>query len=122
MPTTVYVIDPYPDERRWMESALARLAENIVFLDNAEVLLGSLPESASACLIASADADQAATLKLVRDLRVGGAMLPVIVLGPYTAFRTAVDIARLEATDFLERPVSVRQLRTAVRRAIAGLK
>jgi len=122
MSTTVYVIDPYPDERRWIESALARLADDIVFIDNAEPLLNALPEGTSACLIASADADQAATLKLVRDLRVGGAMLPVIVLGPYTAFRTAVDIARLEATDFLERPVSMRQLRSAVRRAVAGVE
>jgi FixJ family two-component response regulator len=30
-----------------------------------------------------------------------------------------VDIARLAATDFLERPVSIRQLRTAVRKALA---
>jgi DNA-binding NtrC family response regulator len=49
-------------------------------------------------------------------------MLPVIVLGSHHAFRTAVDIARLEATDFLERPVSVRQLRAAVRRACPGVK
>ena len=56
-------------------------------------------------------------LKLVRELRDRGATLPVIVLGPYSAFRTAVEIARLEATDFLERPVSARQLRTAVSKA-----
>jgi FixJ family two-component response regulator len=56
---------------------------------------------------------------MVRELRAAGATMPVIVLGPYSAFRTAVSIARIEATDFLERPVSVRQLRAAVRRAIA---
>jgi FixJ family two-component response regulator len=44
-------------------------------------------------------------------------MLPVIVLGSHGAFRTAVDIARFAATDFLERPVSARQLRAAVCRA-----
>jgi DNA-binding NtrC family response regulator len=46
----------------------------------------------------------------------------VIVLGSHRAFRTAVNIARLEATDFLERPVSARQLRAAVRRACSGAK
>ena len=34
-------------------------------------------------------------------LRGRGATLPVIVLGPHGAFWTAVEIARLEATDFL---------------------
>jgi FixJ family two-component response regulator len=70
-----------------------------------------------ACLVASAEPDEAATLKLVRELRGRGATLPVIVLGPDSAFRTAVEIARLEATDFLERPVSARQLRAAVSNA-----
>jgi FixJ family two-component response regulator len=45
-------------------------------------------------------------------------MLAVIVLGPPSAFRMAVDIARLERTDFLERPVTGRQLRAAVRKAV----
>jgi len=48
--------------------------------------------------------------------------LPVIALGPHTAFREAVDIARLEGTDFLERPVTARQLRAAVRRACTDVK
>ena len=46
----------------------------------------------------------------------------MIVLGPHSAFRTAVDIARLTRTDFLERPVSVRQLRAALRRAVNDVK
>jgi FixJ family two-component response regulator len=49
-------------------------------------------------------------------------MLPAIVLGPHSAFRTAVDIARLDATDFLERPVSESELRRAVRRACGAVK
>lgn len=48
--------------------------------------------------------------------------VPVIVLGPHTAFRSAIDIARLDATDFLERPVSMRQLHAAVCRACPEVK
>ncbi len=117
MPITVYVIDPDPDERTWIQSALARNVDAVVVLDDGATLLACLPVPEGACLIASAEPDEAATLKLVRELRGRGATLPVIVLGPHSAFRTAVDIARFEATDFLQRPVSARQLCAAVSKA-----
>ncbi|MEJ8826109.1 hypothetical protein WKW80_29465 [Variovorax humicola] len=117
MSTIVYVVGFKPDERVWIESALGRSIESVVFLDDGEALFASEASNPGHCVIASADADASATLKLVRELRDRRVTLPVIVLGPYTAFRTAIDIARLKATDFLERPVSVRQLRAAVHRA-----
>ncbi|MDM0075565.1 response regulator [Variovorax sp. J2P1-59] len=117
MLTIVHIVGFKPDERAWMESAFGRSVASVVFVDDDEALLASVPSGPGHCLIASADVDGAATLRLVRELRKRGVTLPVIVLGPHTAFRTAIDIARLEATDFLERPVSVRQLRAAVHRA-----
>jgi len=122
MPTTVYVVDPDPDERAWIASTLAPSVDDLAFLDDGRTLLASVPNAAGSCLLTSADADEAATLKLVRELRNSGATLPVIVLGPHSAFRTAVEIAQLEATDFLERPVSMRQLRAAIRRACTDVK
>jgi len=122
MPTTVYVVDPAPDDRVWIASTLAPSVDDLVFVDDGAALLASVPGGTGSCLITSADADEAATLELVRDLRRSGAALPVIVLGPHSAFRTAVEIARLPATDFLERPVSARQLRDAVRRACTHAK
>ena len=116
MSTTVHVLGFKQDERAWIESALARIADAVEFVDDGEEFLARPPSGPGRCLIASADVDDAATLGLVRALRQRGVDLPVIVLGPHSAFRTAVDIARLEATDFLERPVSVRELRAAVRR------
>jgi len=122
MPTTVYVVDPDPADRAWIQSALGRSVNAVVFVDDGQALLANLPCDEGACLIAFAEPDETATLGLVRELRGRGAMLPVIVLGSHRAFRTAVDIARLEATDFLERPVGARQLRAAIRRACAGGK
>jgi two-component system response regulator FixJ len=122
MPTTVYLIDPDPDERTWIQSTLASSVDAFVVLDDGAALLARLPAGEGACLIATAEPDEAATLKFVRELRGRGALLPVIVLGPHSAFRMAVDIARLEATDFLERPVSARQLRAAVHRACPAVK
>jgi two-component system response regulator FixJ len=117
MPTTVYVIDPDPDERSWIQSVLARSVDAVTVLDDGSALPANPLGCEGACLVASAEPDKTATLRLVRALRGRGVMLPVIVLGPHSAFRTAVDLARLEATDFLERPVSARQLRAAVSKA-----
>jgi DNA-binding NtrC family response regulator len=122
MPSHVYVVVADPHDRAWIESALVRWVDAVVFLDDPHGLPAKLPRGPGHCLIASADEDPAATLRLVRELRSAGAALPVIVLGPHSAFRTAVDIARLDATDFLERPVSVRQLCAAVRRACPETK
>ncbi|HTO46104.1 MAG TPA: hypothetical protein VML91_00495 [Burkholderiales bacterium] len=120
MAPTVYVVDAEPEERKWIESVLAPAAACVVFLDDGAALLAHVPPPQEACLIAFADRDRDVALDLIRGLRRGGSELPVIVLGPLSAFRTAVDIARLEATDFLERPVSERELQRAVRRACAG--
>jgi FixJ family two-component response regulator len=120
MPTTVYVVAAPQADRRWIELALARAAgTNTVFLADQATLLAN-PPSGRSCVIALADANELATLALVRELRNQGSLLPVIVLGSHTAFRTAVEIARLPATDFLERPVSAHQLRAAILRACPG--
>ncbi len=113
----VFVIDPDLEERERIESALGPSGASVVFFNDGASLLAHSPACASACLIAAAEPDEGATLDLVRELRRRGIALPVIVLGSHSAFRTAVDIARLEATDFLERPVSARDLQRAVRRA-----
>jgi len=121
MAKTVYVVESNPDERKWIESVLERSVEAVVFVDDGATLLAHPPPCEGGCVIASAEPDEAATLKLVRTLRSQGVRVPVIVLGPHSAFRTAVDLARLEATDFLERPVSARQLRAAVQKSASGL-
>lgn len=120
MSTAAYVIESDPNERTWIESSLARSVDAVVFVEDGVALFSRLPCGDGVCLIASTEPDAAATLDLVRELRSRGATLPVIVLGPHSAFRTAVDIARLEATDFLERPVSARKLATAVCMALGS--
>ena len=44
MGTTVYVIDPDPVERKWIESVLARSVEAVVCLDSVEALLADPPD------------------------------------------------------------------------------
>ena len=117
MGTSVYVIDPDPEERKRIETALAPSGASLVFFEDDAKLLAAVPAAELTCLIATAEIDGTATLELVRELRRRGISTPVIVLGSHAAFRSAVDIARLEATEFLERPVSVWELQRAVRSA-----
>lgn len=116
MAHTVYVLEPDPAERSWIETALAGDGRALAFVDDAAALFGHLPAQAGDCLVCAAEPDAAQALDLVRRLRRRGECLPVVVVGPHSAFRTAVDVARLEATDFLERPFSAQRLRAALAR------
>jgi hypothetical protein len=69
MAITVYVIDPDRDERTWIQSALAPSVDAVIVLENASTLLENPLGCKGACLVASAEPDEKATLKLVRDLR-----------------------------------------------------
>jgi len=116
MGITVYVADPDPEERGWVESVLAPGVGRVRAFEDTRSLLPLLRGHEDACLIVAVEPDGAAIVEFVRALREAGIPLPVIALGPATAFRTAVGLARLEGTDFLERPVSSANLCAAVYR------
>lgn len=114
--STVFVLESDPAERDSLAAALAGIGDAQVLLGRCEALFDHLPARAGDCLVCGADIDGVSAAELVRTLRQRGEKLPVLVTGPITAFRTAVDVARLEAADFLERPVSARRLRSALQR------
>jgi len=114
MTQTVYVLERDPAERQWIEHALQGTGRSLVFVEDVEALAGRLPARDGDCLVCGAEPDGAAALQLVRGLRQRGERLPVVVIGPHSAFRSAVDVARLEATDFIERPGSAQRLRAAL--------
>ncbi|MBN8509885.1 MAG: hypothetical protein J0L57_14905 [Burkholderiales bacterium] len=113
---TVYVLEPDPAERSRLVQALAGVGAEQVLLDRREALFDRLPACAGDGLVCGAEIGGVSAAELVRELRRRGERLPVVVTGPITAFRTAVDVARLDAADFLERPVSARRLRGALQR------
>lgn len=117
MRPSAYVINFDPRERKWIEEILSPSVEAVHGLDDAEALLAVLTGREGACLIVSVEPNEAAALDLVRELRLLGSNIPVIAVGSETAFRTATAIARLECTDFLERPLIAHKLRAAVGRA-----
>jgi DNA-binding NtrC family response regulator len=116
MNTTAYVIDPDPDERKRIEAFLSPGVEVVCGLDDAEALLAVLGVRDEVCLIVSLEPNEEAVRELVCELRLSGSEIPVIVVGSRTAFRAATKIARLEFTDFLQRPLTAHKLRAAVER------
>ena len=118
MPAAVFVVNPAHDNRGWIAAALASTDYVVEFVADGAGLFARLPSAHPACVVSFVEPDARAALQLVREVRHKFPDLPVIVLGPHSAFRTAVDIARLPATDFLELPVSNWQLRLAIGKAL----
>lgn len=116
MNTTAYVIDPDPEERERIEAILSPSVEVVCGFGDAEALLAALRVRDEVCLIVSLEPNEEAVRELVGELRLSGSEIPVIVVGSRTAFRAATEIARLEFTDFLQRPLTAHKLRAAVER------
>jgi DNA-binding NtrC family response regulator len=122
MSATAYLVDPDPEERKRIEAILSPSVAVVCGLGDAEALLAMLGVREGACLIVSLEPDEEAVRELVCELRLSGSEIPVIVVGSGTAFRTATEIAGLEFTDFLERPLTAHKLRSAVERACSVRK
>ena len=116
---TVYVLERDPAECRWIESVLKGQVRTLIFLEDGATLLDWLAAQGGDCLLCGVEPDASVVLELVRSLRRYGQALPVVVLGPHSAFRAAVDVARLSGTDFLQRPVSAQRLRAALHKVTA---
>jgi FixJ family two-component response regulator len=71
-------------------------------------------------VLATADLPGPGEHALIDVIRDRGLSLAVIVVGDVSDFAAAVDMLRAGAIDFLERPVSDRRLRSAVREAVGA--
>lgn len=115
MRKTAYVLLSDAAERAWIDAALQRCVDRVVFLDGVASLPVRADEDEAECLIVSVEPVEHGVVKTIGDLRGSGNTIAVIALGSHAAFRQAIDIARMHATDFLERPVSDHELRQAVK-------
>jgi len=116
MKRTAYVLLADANERARIDAALARCVDRIVFVAGIDELPAQPAADEADCLILSADPLEVDAVTAIDALRRQGNGIPVIALGSHAAFRQAVHIARMDATDVLERPVSDRELRRAVQR------
>lgn len=115
---TLSVIDPDPVERHRLQSVLSAVAETVAAFENVETFLAQVDALDSEGLVASAALPR--LLALLKWLKRRGVALPVIVLDRDTAFRTAVEIMRAGAADFIESGFDDRHLLAAVRKVAHG--
>ena len=115
MGRTVYVLLPDAREREWVKATLAKKMGRVV-CSTTSASCRRTRRVGNACLIVSAEPIEDGAVKLINELRDQGNAIAVIALGSHAVFRVAIDIARMDGTDFLERPVSDRELLQAVQR------
>ena len=116
MTGTLSLIDPDPTERRRLQSVLAAEADTVAVFESIETFLAQAGALEGRCLVVSAALPEPELLALLKVLQRRVVALPVIVLDRDTAFRTAVEIMRAGATDFIEPGFGDRRLLAAVRR------
>lgn len=115
----IYVIDPDPTQQHRIVNAVTPEAEAVLPFSSAEAFLESMPLRTPALLIAAAALPGMGVPQLIRELRRAAVELPVIAIGVDADVQAAVELMRAGAADFIERPVSARQLRNAVRKLVS---
>jgi FixJ family two-component response regulator len=118
MHETVHIVDPEAHERARLATALAGEPLCVRTYASAKQFLEQVGETSSGCVLATADLPGPGVRALIDVIRDRGLSLAVIVVGDVSDFAAAVDMVRAGAIDFLERPVSDRRLRSAVREAV----
>ena len=114
MKQMLYFIEPDPSERRRLQSVLAAEVESVTAFESIESFLAQAVELEGGCLVVSAALP--GLLALLETFQRRVAAPPVIVLDQDTALRTAVDLMRAGAADFIEPGFGDRRLLAAVRR------
>jgi FixJ family two-component response regulator len=114
MTHTLYLVDPDPTERRRLQSVLAAEADVVAAFESIETFLAQASEMEGECLVVSAALPEPELLALIESLQRRPAALPVIVLDRDTELRTAVNLMRAGAADFIEPGFGDRQLLAVV--------
>jgi DNA-binding NtrC family response regulator len=114
----VFLIGVRPAECRQVNDALSSEPVIVTNYDNAELFLQQINEDASGCVLVPCDLAGMGVRALIREVLQRHLPLAVVVIGRKPDLATAVELVRRGATDFLEQPLSNRQIRSIVRRTI----
>jgi FixJ family two-component response regulator len=120
MAETLFIVNPSPEERRRILTALSAETLAVESYDGAAQFLGRVTPAASGCVVAPIDLPGIGLRALIDEINRRSLALAVIVLGRDSELAGAVELVRAGAFDFLEHPFSDRQLRSVVRRAIGA--
>ncbi|MFK7930376.1 MAG: sigma-54-dependent transcriptional regulator [Myxococcota bacterium] len=119
MKGTIVVCD---DEEliRWSLTAhLTSEGYTAIGTDNGQQALDAVAEHGADLLLTDLKMPVMDGLTAIRELRLGGSTIPVVVLTAHGAVDTAVEATQLGASGYLQKPFDVREVTLAVERALA---
>jgi FixJ family two-component response regulator len=114
----IYIVDPDASEQERLESALTPTFGHVKAFNDVESFLAQCGSTQEGCLITISVLPEMSVLEFIDRLKREGIRLPVIVLGEDSKMPLTVNVMRAGAADFIERPLTDRRLREAVRKAI----
>ncbi|PXW77517.1 two-component system CheB/CheR fusion protein [Blastomonas natatoria] len=118
----ICILEDNPDMRKAMLSVLGYENWQVTTYPSAEAFLTAESKGADRCLIIDTNLPGMSGIALIEMLRARGDRLPAVLITGTGDIAMAVQAMRSGASDFIERPVSRRDLIDSIKRAVSGTK
>ena len=115
---TVYAVDDDPTTLTLLEALLRGEEYRVETYDSAETFLLAFRPEAPGCLLLDVCMPGMSGLELQEILTKGGNDIPIIFVSGVDNVRTAVDVVKAGAIDFIEKPVQADSVKRSVKRAV----
>ena len=116
----ICILEDNPDMRKAMLSVLGHENWQVTTYPSAEAFVADETTGDDRCLIMDTNLPGMSGLALIEKLRAEGDSLPAILITGAGDIAMAVQAMRSGASDFIERPVSRRDLIDSIERAVSG--
>ncbi|MCU0948500.1 MAG: response regulator, partial [Porphyrobacter sp.] len=116
----ICILEDNPEMRKVMLSVLGHENWQVTTYPSAEAFLAAETGGADQCLIIDTNLPGMSGIALIEMLRARGDNLPAILITGTGDIAMAVQAMRSGASDFIERPVSRRDLIDSIERAVSG--
>ena len=115
---TVFVVDDDDQVREALGAVLGSVGLPVETYDGPLTFLEALDEDRAGCVVADLLMPDMGGLELMRCLADRGCLLPFVIISGHGDVPSAVDALKLGAVDFVQKPLRVQQLLSAVREAL----
>ena len=118
----VVIVDDDPQQRRYLSAILSSLGYRVATVSGgiaAVEQLGAARQHGISLALLDLHMPDLDGIKVLEQVRAGGASLPILVLTSDGSVARAVDAMRAGASDFIVKPVAPERLDVSIRNALA---
>lgn len=115
----ILVVDDEAKMRRLLELSLKGLGHEVVQAEDGEAALAAFDSAPFDLVLTDLRMPRLDGMGLLRALRERGEDVPVIVLTAFATVESAIEAMKLGATDYMIRPLEMKDMELAVNRALA---